>query len=147
MDNVIKKRLEELIALLKDPEVTVAEKEMIVKLEKIVGFINNPDEIKMEKKGVQDKLEKIVALVNDTMIDLNVDVDYCIPEVETTSESCDISGKPHILLTYTENEYTTRTRKVSLGKTALQSTPEDLTKHVILAIEEFKDEMDDIQMG
>ena len=39
------------------------------------------------------------------------------------------------------------TRKVSLGKTALQSTPEDLAQHVILSIEAFKDETDSFKMG
>ena len=147
MEKEIKEKVEELITLLQDPDETVMIKEVIAKLEKVLVYVNHPEEIIEEKEKLKVRMEEIIALVNNTMIDLDVDVDYCIPEVETTSDNCDISGNPHILLTYAEDEYTTRTKKISLSKTALQSTLEDLTKHVILAIEEFKDEMDDIQMG
>ena len=92
------------------------------------------------------KLEKIVVLVNDAVVDPEIDFEYCIPEVETTSDTCNVSGNPYILLTYTANE-TQPTRKVSLGKTALQSTPEDLAKHVVICMEAFKDESDAFTMG
>ena len=147
MEKEIKERLEEIVELLNDPDEVVLEKEVKEKVEKVLTYLNNPEELVREKKEYKERMEEIIGLVNKTMIDVDVDVDYCIPEVETTSRACDISGNPHILLTYAEDTYTTYTKKVSLSKTALQSTPEDLTKHVILAIEEFKDEMDDIQMG
>lgn len=147
MKTEAQKKLEDIVARLYEPEEIVMEKkEIIEKLEKVLSLMNNPDEVVMEKKEIIEKLERIVLLVNNTMIDIDVDVEYCIPEVETSAESCNISGKPYILLTYVVDG-SKRTRKVSLGKTALQSTPEDLSKHVILAIEEFKDEIDDIQMG
>ncbi len=147
MEKVVIEKLEELVELLNDPDEVVLIKEVKEKLEKILLFAHNPKEISKENKELKERMKEIIGLVNKTMIDLEVNVDYCIPEVATTSEACDISGNPHILLTYPKDEYTTHTKKVSLSKTALQSTPEDLTKHVILAIEEFKDEMDDIQMG
>lgn len=147
MEKEIKKKLEELVTLLKDKDETVMAKEVLEKLEKILLFANHPEEILMEKEKLKKRMEDIVALVNNTIIDLDINVQYCIPDVETTSDTCDVSSNPHILLTYSEDEYTTRTRKVSLGKTALQSTLEDLVKHVNLAIEEFKDEIDDIKMG
>ena len=92
------------------------------------------------------KLEKIVVLVNDAVVDPEMDLEYCIPEVETTSDTCNVSGNPYILLTYTANE-NQPTKKVSLGKTALQSTPEDLAKHVVICMEAFKDESDAFTMG
>jgi len=144
MHKEIEKKLEDIVALLKDPDAVVMDKEIQDKLEKIVALLKNPENIDSDKK---EKLKKVEALVNSTMIDPDIDVEYCIPELGATSEACGVSGKPHILLTYAEDEYSTRTRKVSLGTTALQSTPEDLAKHITLAIEEFKDEMDDIKMG
>lgn len=147
MQKVIKEKLEEVVELLNDPDEVVLDKEVKEKVEKILVLLNYPDEIAKERKAYKNRMEEIMGLVNNAMIDVDVDVDYCIPEVAATSDNCDISGEAHILLSYDEDEYTTRTKKVSLSKTALQSTPEDLTKHVILAIEEFKDEMDDIQFG
>ena len=147
MEKETKEKLDEVVALLNDPDATVMDQEIIVKLEKILVLLKNPEVITIEKKELQEKMKKIVELIDGSLIDLDVDVEYCIPGLETTSGNCDVENNAHILLTYAEDEYTTRTRKISLGKTALQSTLDDLTKHVLLSIEEFKDEMDDIKMG
>jgi len=145
MKNEIQK-LEEIVELLKGPEEVVMEKKEITeKLEKIVLLLKDPKEVTLEKEAIKSKLESVVRLVSSTIVD--IDVDYCIPEVETTAETCDVSGNPYIMLSYSEDEYTTRKRKVSLGNTALQSTAEDLAKHVLLSIEQFKDEIDTIEMG
>jgi len=143
MKREIKERLEEIVALLNDPDEVVLDNEVRAKLDKIIGLLGHPEEVVAERKALQNKMKEIKELVNNAMIDLEVDVDYCIPG----SECYDEGSTPHILLSYAEDEYTTRTRKVSMGNTAMQSTPEDFTKHVILAIEEFKDEIDDIKMG
>ncbi|PHR56556.1 MAG: hypothetical protein COA44_08080 [Arcobacter sp.] len=147
MQKEIKERLEEIVELLNDPDEVVLEKEVKEKMKKVLLLLEDPEEISKEKKEYKEKMEKIVELVNKAIIDIDVDVDFCIPNVVATTDKCDLSGEAYILLTYPEDEYTTRTKKVSLSITALQSTPSDLTKHVVLAIEEFKDEMDDIQFG
>lgn len=143
MQREVKAKLEEIVALLNDPDEVVLDNEVKSKLEKIIGLLGHPEEVIAERKALQNKMKEIKGLVDDAMIDLDVDVDYCVPGQEGYDDDC----TPHILLTYAENEYTTRTRKVSMGNTAMQSTPEDFTKHVVLAIEEFKDEIDDIKMG
>lgn len=143
MRNEIKAKLEDLVSLLNDPDEVVLDKEVNDKLNIIQGLLNHPEEIDAEKEALQNKIEEIQKLVDDAMIDLDVDVDYCIPGSKGYEDGC----TPHILLTYSEDEYTTRTRKVSLGNTAMHSSTEDFIKHVMLAIEEFKDEIDDIQMG
>ena len=143
MQREIKAKLEEIVALLNDPDEVVLDKEVKAKLEKIIGLLGHPEEVAAEKEALQKKMEEIKGLVNNAMIDVEVDVDYCLPG----SDGYDDNSTPHILLSYAEDEYTTRTRKVSMGNTAMHSTPEDFTKHVILAIEEFKDEIDDIKMG
>lgn len=143
MQREIKAKLEEIVTLLNDPDEVVLDNEVKAKLEKIIELLGHPEEVAAEREALQNKMEEIKELVSNAMIDLEVDVAYFIPG----SEGYDADSTPHILLIYAEDEYTTRTRKVSLGHTAMQSSPEDFTKHVILAIEEFKDEIDDIKMG
>ena len=135
MKKEINAKLVELVELLNDPDEVVLDKEVKEKLENIIGLLDHPEDVVAAKKALNEKMETIKKMVNDTMIDLDVDVEYCM------------EGNPHILLSYPEDQYTVRTRKVSLGHTAMQSTPEDFTKHVLLAIEEFKDEIDDVKMG
>lgn len=147
MKTEIKERLEEVVALLNDTDEVVLDKEVKEKLEKVLSLLDDPEKLALEKRELKSRMEEIVKLVNDAMIDLEVEVDYCIPDILTDSASSDITNKAHILLTYSEDKYTTRTRKVSLGKTALQSSPADLTQHILQAIESFKEEADDIRMG
>ena len=39
------------------------------------------------------------------MVDPDIDIEYCVPEVATTASSCDIHGGPYILVKYVENKY------------------------------------------
>jgi len=139
MQKVIKEKLESLVELMNDPGVVVTEKEAKDKLVKILDLINHPEEITQQQKEVKEKLEKVLLLVSNTMVVPDIDFEYYIPKAET-------SDHPYILLTYLVND-DKRTRKVSLGTTAQQSTPEDLAKHVVLEIEKFKEDVDDIRMG
>jgi len=93
------------------------------------------------------KLSKIVELVNKTMVDPDIDVDYYIPGVEVTLKEGDDSGDPFIRLTYVVSEYTRPTRTIHLGKTMLQSSAEEVANQVTFAIEEFKGEIDSVEMG
>lgn len=147
MQKLITERLEEILVLMNNSEAVVSDKELKTKLEKVLSLVSDPSTATNEEKEYQEKMTAIVKLIDNAIIDPDIDVDYCIPSVLGTTDSCDLSRQAYVLLTYNIDEYTTRTKKVSLSLTALQSTPEDLTKHVILAIEAFKDEMDDIQFG
>lgn len=99
------------------------------------------------EKALKEKLEAIVGLVNNVMVDPDIDIEYCIPEVATTSESCDISGIPYILVTYVVSEYTRPTRKIRLRDSYLQNTPEEIANLVTFSIEQFKTEIDSVEMG
>ena len=103
-------------------------------------------EIIMEKE-TKEKLEKVVELVNNAMVDPDIDIEYCIPEVATTAETCDVDGDPYILVKYVVSEYTQPTRKIRLGRTALLNTPEEIANQVTFSIEEFKGEIDSVEMG
>ena len=147
MGQIIKEQLEKIVALLNDPEQTVLEEELKEKLEKIVALLDNPDGIVMEEKDVKEKLENVVALVNNAMVDPDIDIEYCIPEVETTAETCNVDGDPYILVTYVVSEYTRPTRKIRLGRTALLNTPEEIANQVTFSIAEFKGEIDSVELG
>lgn len=98
----------------------------------------------MENK---EKLQSIVTLVNKAMVDPDIDIDYCIPGVEVTVKTVDESEDPYILLTYAISDYNKHTRKIHLGKTMLMTSAEDISNKVTASIEEFKGEIDSVEMG
>ena len=145
MRKEIKAKLEEIVALLNDPEETVLDKEIKEKLEKISALLSNPEDIATEQE-TKEKLEAIVAL-NSVMVDPEIDIEYCIPDVATTSDTCDVSGDPYILVTYVVSEYTKPTRKIRLTPTYLNNTAKAIANLVTFSIEQFKTEIDSVEMG
>ena len=146
MRNEIKAKLEEIVVLLNDPEETVLENEIKEKLEKMVALLNKPEDIATEQE-TKEKLEAIVALVNNVMVDPDIDIEYCIPDVATTTDTCDVSGDPYILVTYVVGEYTRPTRKIRLTNTYLNNTAKAIANLVTFSIEQFKTEIDSVEMG
>ncbi|MCF6244643.1 MAG: hypothetical protein L3J43_06365 [Sulfurovum sp.] len=94
------------------------------------------------EKELKEKLEKVVELVNNAMVDPDIDIEYCIPEVASTTDTCDVSGDPYILIKYVMSEYNVKTRKIRLGRTALLNAVEDISNMTTASIEEFKSEID-----
>ncbi len=94
------------------------------------------------EKEIKEKLEKVVELVNNDRVDPDIEIEYCIPEVETSSESCDISGDPYILIKYEISKYNIKTRKIRLGRTALLNDAQKIANMTTASIEEFKAEID-----
>lgn len=99
------------------------------------------------ENALHEKLEKIVELVNNVLVDPDIDIEYCIPEVETTTESCDVSGDPYIMVKYVVSEYTQPTRKIRLTDKYLNSSAEEIANLVTFSIEQFKEEIDSVEMG
>jgi len=146
MEKEIKAKLVELVELMNDPETTVIATEVKEKLEKILALVNNPEAI-VTAEETKAKLEAIVGLVNNMMVDPDIDIEYCIPEVATTTETCDVSGDPYILVTYVVSEYTKPTRKIRLTSTYLKNTPAEIANLITFSIEQFKTEIDSVEMG
>ncbi len=94
------------------------------------------------EKETKVKLEKVVELVNNAMVDPDIEIEYCIPEVETTSDTCDVSGDPYILVKYEVSQSSVKTRKIRLGKTALRNSAEEIANQTTFSIEEFKSEIE-----
>jgi len=136
---VIKEKLEEVVALLNDPEEIVLEKEVKEKLEKVLALLNDSKEIVLERKDIENRREKVVALVNNATVDPDIDIDY---------NASTLVDDAHILVTYVVGDYNKPTRKISLRDTALsRNTPEDLANQITFSIEEFKGEIDSVGMG
>ncbi|PHS40996.1 MAG: hypothetical protein COB07_03110 [Sulfurovum sp.] len=139
MDKEIKEKLEELVALMNDTEATVIAKEVEEKLEKILALVQDPEESAAERKELKEKLEKVVTLVGNASVDPDIETEYC---------AADGSDDPHILVKYIVSEYTQPTRKIYLRSTTLRrNTAEDLANQITFSIEEFKGEIDSVEMG
>lgn len=138
MNQEIKERLEEIVALMNDPDETVLDKEVKEKLEKILALLNNPEKVTMQKKEMNEKLEKVVSLVNNASVDPDIEIEYC---------ASDISADPYILVTYIVGEYNKPTRKIHLGSTMLHGPAEEVANRITSSIGEFKSEIDSVEMG
>jgi len=97
------------------------------------------------KNALKEKLEAIVDLVNNAMIDPDIDLEYCIPEVEVTADACDISGDPYILVKYSED--TNVERKIRLREKYLEKTAQEVADFVTFSIEQFMEEVDSLKYG
>lgn len=97
------------------------------------------------KQELKEKLTIIVGLVDKNMADPDIDIEYCIPGVETTSKECDVSGDPFISVKYAEDKYIDR--KVYLTPKHLQNSSEEIANRVTFTIEQFKSEVDALKMG
>ena len=97
------------------------------------------------KTLLKEKLTTVVELVNNTMVDPDIDIEYCIPEVTTTTANCDVGGDPYLLVNYAEDKYVAR--KIRLTDTYLKNSAEEIAKLVTFSIEQFKEEIDSVQMS
>lgn len=97
------------------------------------------------KQELEKKLKTIVELVSKSMVDPDIDIEFCIPEVETTAGSCGVKADPYILVKYSENKYVAR--KIRLTDNYLRNTAEKIADLVTFAIEQFKEEIDSVQMS
>lgn len=150
MDRLIKEKLEEVVTLLNDTDdaINVGEKEIKEKVEKILALLNDPKEIEGAREDLNDRLTQVIELVNKSMVDPDIEIDYCIPDVESTVSNCDIHSDPYIMITYVIGDYNKPTRKIRLRDSALRrNTPESVANQVTFSIEEFKGEIDSVQMG
>ena len=98
-------------------------------------------------RGLIKKMERTIEIIDNSPVFTGIMIEFHIPDIKVLEGSLNTSNNPYILLTYPEEGYTANTRKISLGSTALQTTPEVLALHVIQSIAEFEEEVEDIVMG
>ena len=95
----------------------------------------------------EKKLEEIIELVNKVQVDPDIEVEYCIPGVETTADSCSIDSEPYILVRYVVSEYTQPTRRIRLRDTYLEQSAEKIANLVTFSIEQFKGDIDSVEIN
>ena len=94
-------------------------------------------EIVMEK-ALKEKLEAVVELVNNVMVNPDIEVEYCAPE----------AGKdPCIHLKYNANGTHIMKQNIPLKHHYLEKTAEDLANLVTFYIEQFIEQIDSVENG
>ena len=140
MKKEIKQKLEGIVDLLNDPDATVMENEVIDKLETIVKLLKEPKGIEMEKEKLTEKLEAVLELVNNVMVNPDIELEYYIPEALTTSD-------PYIQLKYAANGTHIMEQKLPLKSRHLNKTAEDVANLVTFYIEQFIEQIDSVEHG
>jgi len=97
------------------------------------------------EKALKEKLETIVTKLDVLMVDPDIDIEYCLPEVAMTASSCDVHGGPYILVKHNENKYIEK--KIILSDRYLSKSAEEIANLVTFSIEQFKLQVDATQMG
>jgi len=139
MDKEVKAKLEELVDLMNNPEVTVSTAEVKKKLDYVISLVNDPEETELGREELKIKRDAVVSLVNNASADPDIEIEYF---------DADESGSPYILVTYVVSEYTKPTRKIHLKDTDLKrTTVEGLANQVTFSIEEFKGGIESVEMG
>jgi hypothetical protein len=94
--------------------------------------------------ALKEKLETVVELVRNLMVDPDIDVEYVMPDGNTMDGSIEVDD-PYFLVKYSENKYVTR--KIRLTKRYVQGSAEEIANLITFSIEQFKEEIDSVQMG
>jgi len=96
---------------------------------------------------IQEKLEDVVDLVSNALVNPDIELEYEIPDVAMTGENADVSGDPYILLKYAVDENHLHKQKIPIKKNYLKKTPEDIANLVTFYIEQFIEEIDSVEYG
>ena len=99
------------------------------------------------QKELKEKLQRVVQLVDNVMVDPEINLECCIPGVAMTSQTCNMVKDPYISVEYVVGEYTRPTRKIHLTRAYVQHEPEVIADLVTFSIEQFKTEIDSVEMG
>jgi hypothetical protein len=100
------------------------------------------------QQAMKEKLEKVVELVNNVLVDPDIALDYYIPEEITRNGVHDTkSGDPYVLLKYAVNGTQHQEQKIPIKPNYLEKTPEDLANLVTFYIEQFMEEIHTVAHG
>jgi len=95
----------------------------------------------------KEKLQALVGLIDNIVVNPDVNVEYCIPGVLVTTEATGISGDPYIEFTYATDTLDPHTQHMPLTRNYLEKTPEDLANLFTFSLEQFMEEIDSRQYG
>lgn len=90
------------------------------------------------QQALKEKLDKVIAHVYDMMADPDIDIEHFIPDSESEED-------PYLLVSYSEDKYVKR--KIRLNEKYLQKSVEEIANLITFSIEQFKEEIDSVQLG
>jgi hypothetical protein len=99
------------------------------------------------QKELKEKLETVVELVNNVLVNPDIEIDYCIPEVTMTADTCNVSGDPYIHLKYMSNGTHLMEQNIPIKQNYLKKTSEDIANLVTFYIEQFTEQIDSVENG
>lgn len=88
------------------------------------------------EKALKDKLETVIELVNNVMVNPDVEVEYCKP-----------GGEPCIHLKYMAGGTHVMEQNIPIRHHYLEKTPEDIANLVTFYIEQFIEQIDSVENG
>ena len=88
------------------------------------------------EKAIQEKLETVIELVNNVMVNPDIEVEYCQP-----------AGNPCIHLKYMANGTHVMEQNIPIRHHYLDKTPEDIANLVTFYIEQFIEQIDSVEHG
>lgn len=94
------------------------------------------------QQALKEKLQQVISHIDKMMVDPDLEIDYCIPEMDEAPEDC---TQPYILITYVEDQYVKR--KIKLDDHYLEKSAEEIANLITFSIEQFKEEIDSVQLG
>jgi hypothetical protein len=100
------------------------------------------------QQELKTKLEKVIELVNNVLVDPDIDIDYYIPEnIEKIDMHDTHTLAPYVLLKYAINETHIQEQKILIKHNYLSKTPEDLANLITFFIEQFIEQISSVQTG
>lgn len=99
------------------------------------------------QQEIIEKLEDVVDLLDHALVDPDIELSYCIPEVAMTTENANVSGDPYIHLKYMSSGTHVMEQNIPIKKNYLKKTPEDIANLVTFYIEQFTEQIDSVENG
>ncbi|MBT8348918.1 MAG: hypothetical protein HKP62_05685 [Sulfurovum sp.] len=94
------------------------------------------------EKALKEKLERVVELVNNVMVNPDIEVECCRTGVETSE-----AGDPYIHLKYMANGTHVMEQNIPLKHHYIEKTAEDIANLVTFYIEQFMEQIDSVESG
>jgi hypothetical protein len=88
------------------------------------------------EKALKEKLETVIELVNNVMVNPDVEVEYC-----------KLGGEPCIHLKYMANGTHVMEQNIPIRHHYMEKSPEDIANLVTFYIEQFIEQIDSVENG
>lgn len=99
------------------------------------------------QQEIQEKLEDVVDIIHNTMIDPDIELTYHIPDVAMTAENAKITKDPYIHLKYVSNGTHTMEQNIPIKHIYLKKDAQDIANLVTFYIEQFIEEINSVEYG